>query len=47
MEGRDQRGWRGRMEREGKGGGRGEDGMVTNNCNKASRAIWEQVTQKV
>ena len=46
MEGRDQRGWRGRMEREGEGGW-GEDGMVTNNCNKASRVIWEQVTQKV
>ena len=47
MEGRDQRGWGGgRMEREGEGGW-GEDEMVTNNCNKASRVIWEQVTQKV
>ena len=34
---------------EGRGKGRGgeKDGTVTDNCNKASRVEWEQVTQKV
>ena len=41
MEGRGQKG-------EERGGGGGEkDGTVTDNCNKASRVEWEQVTQKV